>query len=398
MAARLVRRIRGMSVTWFSFNLATSAIVLSTYALANLGHHTGMLGLARLLAYTNTATYFVAVALYSARVVLGWETFKAAARSPLQGPFLSTIGIATMLLSLDWSLVLGNVTVAETFFYVGLIVHTILFILVTYHLERHPGVEVRYMNPGWYMPAVGNVLVPYVGMILSGRGVPVSKSLLGIYLGTGTIMWTALFAIWLYRAIFFSPPPARLMATTWINLAPPAVIPLSYEALLGFTPAVYQSLYREASHGVASPVMLRLLTSMFDFFYYTFWGASGLLFALVLAITASHLRRRDIEFAESWWAFVFPLAAYSISTIHLYLHHPEDTWLVYYAWILYILAWAAYVITTSLTLYYEYAEVIKGKSEEELPKLARPLPEELVRTQEELRGPSIEKSRRGPIK
>ena len=379
VASRVFERIKGMSVTWFSFNLATSAIVLSTFALGNLEGYQSMLSLARLLAYVNTATYVLAVILYSIRVVAGWDSFRRVVRSPLQGPFLSTIGIATMMLSLDWSLVLGSIAVAEAFFYIGLIIHTLLFIVIMYFLERHPGIEVHYMNPGWYMPAVGNVLVPYVGMILAGKGVPVSKSLLGIYLGAGTLMWTALFAIWLYRAIFFSPPPARLMATTWINLAPPAVIPLSYEALLGFTPSVYQSLYREAIHGAASPVMVKLLTSMFDFFYYTFWGTAGLLFALVIAITASHVKNRDIEFAESWWAFVFPLAAYSISTIHLYLHHPEDKWLVYYVWLLYILAWIAYLVTTTLTLYYEYAEIVKGEPEEKLPKIARPLPEDLVK-------------------
>ena len=379
VASRVFERIKGMSVTWFSFNLATSAIVLSTFALGNLEGYQSMLSLARLLAYVNTATYVLAVILYSIRVVAGWDSFRRVVRSPLQGPFLSTIGIATMMLSLDWSLVLGSIVLAEAFFYIGLIIHTLLFIVIMYFLERHPGIEVHYMNPGWYMPAVGNVLVPYVGMILAGKGVPVSKSLLGIYLGAGTLMWTALFAIWLYRAIFFSPPPARLMATTWINLAPPAVIPLSYEALLGFTPSVYQSLYREAIHGAASPVMAKLLTSMFDFFYYTFWGTAGLLFALVIAITASHVKNRDIEFAESWWAFVFPLAAYSISTIHLYLHHPEDKWLVYYVWLLYILAWIAYLVTTTLTLYYEYAEIVKGEPEEKLPKIARPLPEDLVK-------------------
>ncbi len=379
VASRVFERIKGMNVTWFSFNLATSAIVLSTFALGNLEGYQSMLSLARLLAYVNTATFVLAVILYSIRVVAGWDSFRRVVRSPLQGPFLSTIGIATMMLSLDWSLVLGSIVVAEAFFYFGLIIHTLLFIVIMYFLERHPGIEVHYMNPGWYMPAVGNVLVPYVGMILAGKGVPVSKSLLGIYLGAGTLMWTALFAIWLYRAIFFSPPPARLMATTWINLAPPAVIPLSYEALLGFTPSVYQSLYREAIHGAASPVMAKLLTSMFDFFYYTFWGTAGLLFALVIAITASHVKNKDIEFAESWWAFVFPLAAYSISTIHLYLHHPEDKWLVYYVWLLYILAWIAYLVTTTLTLYYEYAEIVKGEPEEKLPKIARPLPEDLVK-------------------
>ena len=379
MSSTVIERIKGMSVAWFSFNLATSAIVLSSFALGNLEHMGSLLTLAKALAVINTATYVFTAIMYSLRVILGWQSFKLMLRHPVQGPFLSVIAIATMLLSLDRSIVLGNLTIAAIFFYAGLVVHTVLFLVIMYHLERHPGVEIHYMNPGWYMPAVGNVLVPYVGMILASKGIAISKSLLGIYLGTGTIMWIALFAIWLYRAIFYSPPPARLMATTWINLAPPAVIPLSYEALLGFTPRVYSELFREAAKSPISPLATKLLVAIFDFFYYTFWGVAGLLFALVMMITAGYMARREIEFAESWWAFVFPLAAYTISTIHLYLHHPGDHWLVYYAWLLYILTWISYIVTTSLSVYYGYEEVVKKVPEEKLPPVARPLPEDITR-------------------
>ncbi|BEP18421.1 tellurite-resistance/dicarboxylate transporter [Pyrofollis japonicus] len=375
----LVNRIRNMSVTWFSFNLATSAIILSSFALANLEHIALLKDLAMILAYINTATYIVISIFYAIRIAIGWESFTKMLRHPVQGPFLSVIPIATMLLSLDWSLVLNNIMVAALLFYIGLVIHTVLFIIITYRLERHPGIEVRYMNPGWYMPAVGNVLVPYVGAVLSVHGIHVSKSLMGIYLGTGTVMWIALFTIWLYRAIFYSPPPPRLMATTWINLAPPAVIPLSYEALLGFTPDIYRVLIGTSKEVQQSPVVLKLLTSFFDFFYYTFWGVAGLLLAVIIVITVDYLAKRQVEFAESWWAFVFPLAAYTISTIHLYLHHTEDKWLVYYAWFLYILTWISYLVTTILSIYYGIEE-LKGVPEEKLPAILHPLEHDIEKT------------------
>ena len=370
-----LQRLRGMSVAWFSFNLATSAIVLSSFALGSLEKTQVLISLAKTLAEINTAVYIAIAIAYIARILLDPHGFARQLRHPVQGPFMSVIAIATMLLSLDWSVVLRNPGVAAAFFYTGLVIHTVIFLLVMYYMERHPGIEVHYMNPGWYMPAVGNVLVPYVGMVLAGEGISVSKSLLGIYLGTGTIMWVALFAIWLYRTIFYHPPPARLMATNWINLAPPAVIPLSYEALLGFTPKVYMKLYHEAARTAAGTVTAKLLVALFDIFYYTFWGTAGLLFLLVLAVTIAYLVRREVEFAESWWAFVFPLAAYTISTIHLYLHHPEDTWLIDMAKLLYALAWLSYIVTTVLSIYYGYAE-LRGKR---VPKEAKPLPEDVIR-------------------
>ncbi len=86
------------------------------------------------------------------------------------------------------------------------------------------------------MPAVGNVLVPYVGSIASKLGLPAPTLLMAVYLGAGTLLWIVLLTIWMYRAIFYSPTPSRMVATLWINLAPPTVIPLSYQALLGITP------------------------------------------------------------------------------------------------------------------------------------------------------------------
>jgi tellurite resistance protein TehA-like permease len=85
-----------------------------------------------------------------------------------------------------------------------------------------------------------------------------------------------------------------------------------------------------------------------------------------------------MEFAESWWAFVFPVAAYSISTVHLYLHHPAETWLLYYAGFLYALTWLFYATTTILSIYYGYQEIIHHRKPGELPPAARPLPEDIA--------------------
>ena len=236
-----------------------------------------------------------------------------------------------MLLALDWGLVLRVKALTALFFYSGLFLLTLMFLVVFYYLERHPGIHVEAINPGWYMPAVGTVLVPYVGSVASQYGLPTSPVVFSVYLGTGVLMWISLFTIWLYRAIFYSPTPGRMVATLWINLAPPVVIPLSFQALLG----------REISR--TCPALLMVL-------YYGFWGAAGLLFVLVLSITIGYAVRGELEFADSWWAFVFPLAAYAISTIHLYMLVKPGRDVLYYAVLLYVLAWASYLVTTGFSL------------------------------------------------
>ncbi|NOZ88603.1 MAG: hypothetical protein GXO15_01615 [Crenarchaeota archaeon] len=349
MARRgLLQRIRGMSVAWFSFNLATSAIILASEALGQAAGLPALQSLARILAYANTVVYILIAAFFAVKLRLAGREVLEALKHPVKGPFMTAISISTMLLALDWGVVLGRPDVGAAFFYAGLLLHTLLFTVILHSLVMHPGVEVHYMNPGWYMPAVGNVLVPYIGGVLEAKGVPVPHSLLGVYLGTGVIFWVALFAIWLYRSIFHHPPPGRLIAATWINLAPPSVAPMAYESLLGLMP--HQAREAAARAAAEAPSLAPYLQAFFELFYYTFWGLAGLLFLLILVLTVEYVRRGWMEFAESWWAFVFPVAAYSISTVHLYMHRPWEGWLLYYAALLYGVTWFFYTVTTVMSV------------------------------------------------
>ncbi len=360
----LTERIKRMSVAWFSFNLATSAIALSSFALGKAAKVPSLVSLSHAIAYLNTVVYFIIAIAFILKVLMVRREFFEALKHPVKGPFMTTISIATMLLALDWGVVLGDPTVGLAFLVAGATLHTIFFITIIYSFIIHEGIEVHYMNPGWYMPAVGNVLVPYIGASLN-VGIP--SSLLGIYLGTGVIMWLALFSIWLYRSIFHNPPPGRLLAATWINFAPPAIAPMAYEMITGLGPHQYHKALSVALK--EAPSIAPYLTAFFDMFYYTFWGLAGLLFPVVILITIHYWKKGELKFAESWWAFVFPVAAYSISTVHLYLHHPNEVWLLTYAALLYAIAWFFYVITTTFSVIYGIDEWFGKRA----PKVAQPL-------------------------
>jgi len=339
-----IERIKNMSVTWFSFNLATSAVALSTFAIAIITKLTPLFALTKVISAINTAVFVIIAILYTIRVLLVRSQFIKELMNPMKGPMMSVIGIATMVLAIDWGLVFHNMSVAYFFFVTGTIIHTIFFIIIMYAFIVHPGLEVHMMNAGWYMPAVGNVLVPYVGSMF-GHVVP--PSLLGIYLGTGVIMWLALFTIWIYRSLFHSPPPSEAWASAWINFAPPSVASLSYEALLGLGPKEFHKLLA-LHNALATKIML----TIFNFIYYTFWGLAGLLLPVVIVVTLHYWRKGQLRFATSWYASVFPLAAYVIATVHLFLHNPKETWLAWYAEFLYAMMWFFYVAVTTLSVVY----------------------------------------------
>ncbi len=346
----MFERLRNMSVTWFSFNLATSAIALSTFAIAAITRFISLMMITKVISAINTIVFVIIAILYTIRVLLVRGQFIKELMDPMKGPMMTVIGIATMVLAIDWGLVFHNVQVAYWLFIIGTIIHTIFFIIITYAFIVHPGLEVHMMNAGWYMPAVGNVLVPFVGSMFPW----VSKALLGIYLGTGVIMWIALFSIWIYRSLFHSPPPSQVWATAWINFAPPSVAALSYEALLGLGPRAFHMMLMKHSP------LLKVMLTLYDMIYYTFWGLAGLLLPVVIVVTLHYWKTKQLRFATSWYASVFPLAAYVIATAHLYMHHPNETWLVWYSVALYALVWVLYVVVSLLSLVYGIKE-IKGQ-------------------------------------
>jgi tellurite resistance protein len=83
------------------------------------------------------------------------------------------------------------------------------------------------MNPAWFIPAVGNILVPIVGIIHA----PAEIS--WFFYSIGFFFWIILLIIFFNRIIFHSPLPEKLLPTLFILIAPPAVGFVSLVKLTG---------------------------------------------------------------------------------------------------------------------------------------------------------------------
>jgi tellurite resistance protein len=141
--------------------------------------------------------------------------------------------------------------------------------------------EIVHLNPAWFIPVVGNILVPIAGV----SHAPAEVS--WFFFSIGLLFWPVLLTIIFYRVIFHGSLPDRLLPTLFILIAPPAVGFLSYVRLTG---------------GLD---MLALL------FYY-----SALFFTLLLLAQLAWFAR--LKFFLSWWAYSFPLAAITVATFVMY--------------------------------------------------------------------------------
>lgn len=165
-----------------------------------------------------------------------------------------------------------------------------IFVLVSLWI-RHTNFEIHHINPAWFMPVVGAIMVPIAGV---EQGF---KELSWIFFAIGFVLWIVLFTIVFYRIIFHAPLPERLVPTLFILFAPPAIGFISYFKLTGsFDP------------------FARIL------FYFALFLFFLILFQVPLF--------RKIKFYLSWWAYSFPLAAITVSVILMY----RITKNIFYQW------------------------------------------------------------------
>lgn len=159
----------------------------------------------------------------------------------------------------------------------GAALHLAMTLTVISTWIGHRPFETVHMNPAWFIPAVGNVIVPIAGMKLGFTEVS------WFFFATGIMFWIILATLVFNRLIFHSPLPERLMPTLMILVAPPAIGFVAWTALTGTIDPFARILYYAA-----------------------------VTFTLVFLTQASKLRK--LPFTISWWAYSFPLAALTIAT------------------------------------------------------------------------------------
>ena len=133
------------------------------------------------------------------------------------------------------------------------------------------------LNPAWFIPAVGNVIVPIAGVPLG------YVELSWYFMSVGLIFWIVLLTLVVNRLIFHDPLPGRLQPTLVILIAPPAVAFVAWIRLVG---------------GIDAFAHLLLNSAYF--------------FTLIVAVQLPRIVK--LPFAMSFWALSFPFAAVTIAS------------------------------------------------------------------------------------
>lgn len=218
--------------------------------------------------------FLILIPAYALKAVRHRDRVMTELRHPVRINFLPAISINLILLGIlsrPWLEPLSNMLWLSG---AGLqLALTVLIVNVWFNSERPP----NSLNPAWFIPAVGNVLVPMAA-------IPAGYELTAwFFFSAGMFFWVILGTVVFYRLIIGDALEPPMRPTLAILLAPPAVAFLAWLHLNGDAPGAGLTFY-----------FIALLT-----------------FLLLIPQIPGFLK---LPFFPSWWAYTFPLAAFTAAS------------------------------------------------------------------------------------
>ena len=273
-ASSAPQRLKYFPVALFSVVMGLSGLTLSWQ---KASHTLGLPSLVGQVLLVITACVLLAItAVYLLKTLSFSSEVIAEFNHPIKISFFPAFSISLLLISTATLEV--STTLARYLWFCGSGLHLLLTLYVMTQWIHHTKFKIQHSTPAWFIPVVGNILVPITGVQLG------YVEISWFFFSIGLLYWLVLKTLIFNRMLFHDPLPEKLLPTLFIMIAPPALGFISYVLL---------------NHGQVDR-FARVL-------YY-----SAMFITLLLLFQLPRFSR--IHFFVSWWAYSFPLAAFCIAT------------------------------------------------------------------------------------
>ncbi len=310
---------------YFPIALFASVMGLAgtTFAVKQYEDMYGLVNIVSTILFSLTILIFIIISgIFLYRLIKYPEDIKEELNHPVKTNFFGAISISFLMVGLIFYEV--NETVSFVIWAIGAIIQLFLTLFLLTDLMWQQSLKIEQFNPVWFIPIVGNIVVPLAGVYHVGVEINI------FYFSLGIIFSIIYFTLFMNRMFFKGPLPPMLRPTVFILLAPPAIGFMSYVKIFG-----------EANG--------------FAFILYGFAFYIGLLFLYQI----KHYLK--VPFFVSWWAMLFPTAAVTNATFMMY----ELTELIYLKWLIHLqiiglIALALYLLARTFGLYQNKKLCVKG--------------------------------------
>ncbi|KPK56606.1 MAG: C4-dicarboxylate ABC transporter [Thiotrichales bacterium SG8_50] len=269
-------RLRNFPVSWFAMVMGLSGFSIA-WRLAESA--LDFPALSSYLCVLSGAVFLLLAVAYALKFLRYRDAAVAEFRHPVKMSFVATFSVALVLLA---AALLDVAPALSRYIWVfGASIHFLITLYVIATWLSASTFQIQHMNPAWFIPVVGNIIVPIAGVHHA------SAEISWFFFSVGVVFRLVLMTIIFYRVIFHDPLPGKLLPTLFILIAPPAIGFVAYVALVGQLDVFGRILYYVG------------------------------LFLTLLLLTQIH-RFARLPFALSWWAYSFPMAAITSATVRMY--------------------------------------------------------------------------------
>lgn len=270
-------RIKFFPISFFAITMGMSGLSIAVQRAEKI---LGLIaGAGALLPWLTATLFVVLLGMYATKLVRFPDEVYKELQHPIKLSFFPAISISTVLLSIAFMTVQPHLS--YLLLVVGAPLHLFFTLFVLSRWIGQTSFEVQHSNPSWFIPVVGNILVPIAGVEFG------LVEISWFFFSIGLVFWLVLMAIIFNRVIFHHPLPEKLFPTFFILIAPPAVGFIAYVKLTGSVDS-----------------FARIL------FYFALF--------IVLLLIALSRTFYGIRFYLSWWAYSFPVAAIGIASMLMY--------------------------------------------------------------------------------
>ena len=303
--------IKYLAPAWFAVIMGTGGLANILYLWQNSFPLSGLLGVA--LAALADILYFVVLVPWVIRWIRYFEYACRDLNHPLVGNFFVTMPVATTILGtniyLIWSKYLGEsltYSLIFTLWIIAIIGVTFFTFYTTFRImrvEETPKPEM--INFSWIMAPIANMAVSLIGNPV----LELTTKLHPTWSLSVLITNTALFGIGFFLFLFIS-------AIVFVRLAnhplPPAETIPSFGIFVSAVGLAVSAIIDASKY--AHNMGLLASTDLANLIAVVVWGFGIWIIGIIMIISIYQLRKGGIPFSMGWWAFIFPLAAYTISS------------------------------------------------------------------------------------
>src|SRR5690625_1139562 len=309
------KRIQYFPIALFSSVIGVSGVAISIRLYETMQGWNNVFS--NIVMFLATVMFIINGIILMYRIVRFRPGVKEDVNHPVKMNFFGAISISLLLLAVLYYYM--NIFLSFILWISGALLQTWLTLAVLSKLIWEKEFQLAQFNPTWFIPIVGNIVVPLAGVFHADLIIN------WVFFSIGVVFTIVYLTIFINR-IFFQPAlPPPLTPTLFILLAPPGIGVVSYLKLVG----------------------------EIDAFVYIVYGAAfyiGLLFVYQIK------RFFTIPFFVSWWAYLFPSAAMTNATMHIY----HETGIIY-IYFLFVIQFVALIILTLILFWKTIGMLINKK-------------------------------------